>query len=183
MKEYVKTTAVLIALAVYALGCGQYEEGSTDHFIDCVDGCTTEQDEREVIALPGPRGPVGAPGTPGETGATGPEGARGEDGVLTDEQLETIAELEAKNEEQDMRLEAIEAILAEDDDISISAILDPCGDKVGAVDEVLFALSDGSVVAWYKGVGQVVLAEDVVYRTTDSQKCYFKIVNGEMVEL
>jgi hypothetical protein len=54
-------------------------------------------------------------------------------------------------------------------------VVDPCGDNLNQVDEVLLIFPDKSVLAWYQGVGFVVLTPGVTYQTTDSQRCIFKI--------
>lgn len=54
-------------------------------------------------------------------------------------------------------------------------VVDPCGDLVGQVDEVLLVFPDNSVLAWYQGVGFVVLAHNTTYQTTDGQSCVFQV--------
>ncbi len=61
-------------------------------------------------------------------------------------------------------------------------IVDPCGDGQGH-DEVLIILNDGRVLAWYVNLGFTILNENVNYQTTDAQKCKFKVVAGQIVEL
>lgn len=71
-----------------------------------------------------------------------------------------------------------------DSNFFIVEVHDPCGDKPGHPDEVILELEDGSFVAWYKNLGLSVLDKNVHYRTTDKQKCDFKIdSNGNIVEL
>jgi len=60
-------------------------------------------------------------------------------------------------------------------------IIDPCGDGPG-VDEVVMVFGDGTVLAWYLNVGFSVLQEGVRYQTTDSQKCQFSVVAGEVID-
>lgn len=58
-------------------------------------------------------------------------------------------------------------------------IVDPCGDMVGQVDEILLVFPDNSVLAWYQAVGFVVLTPGVTYQTTDGQHCVFTVdANG-----
>lgn len=63
---------------------------------------------------------------------------------------------------------------------SIVSIIDPCGPNNSGVDELLFVLSTGQLVAWYQNVGLVAL-KDGTYRVTDSSGCVFKIINGQYV--
>jgi hypothetical protein len=65
---------------------------------------------------------------------------------------------------------------------SVVKTFDPCGDGPG-IDEIILLLNDNSAVAWYKNKGLVVLEENKTYQTTDSQKCKFEIINGEVIEL
>lgn len=58
---------------------------------------------------------------------------------------------------------------------SIVQIVDPCGDDPGEVDEVLLVMHNGTVLAWFKNVGLVVLQPGASYQTTDKQKCNFSI--------
>lgn len=60
---------------------------------------------------------------------------------------------------------------------SIVRIIDPCGPNNSGVDELLFVLSTGEIVAWYQNVGLVAL-KDGNYVVTDGSKCRFKILNG-----
>lgn len=70
---------------------------------------------------------------------------------------------------------------------SIVAVLDPCGDTAGVVDEVLLKLSNGQVLASFsdkangKNTRFSILSENVTYQTTDGSNCTFKIVNGAVV--
>lgn len=60
-------------------------------------------------------------------------------------------------------------------------VIDPCGDVLNQVDEVLLIFPDKSVLAWYQGVGFVVLTPGVQYQTTDNQRCLFNIdANGNV---
>jgi hypothetical protein len=61
-------------------------------------------------------------------------------------------------------------------------IVDPCGDGPGH-DEILIKLDDGSFLAWYVDLGLSVLHEGTTYMTTDSQRCKFKILDGQVFEL
>lgn len=56
----------------------------------------------------------------------------------------------------------------------ILRVVDPCGPST-APDEILIVLSDFTVIAWYQSVGLSVLTPHVVYQTTDSQACRFKV--------
>ena len=61
-------------------------------------------------------------------------------------------------------------------------IVDPCGDGPGA-DEVVLVFESGEILAWYKNLGLSELQEGLTYVTTDQQKCKFKVLAGEVVEL
>ncbi len=67
-------------------------------------------------------------------------------------------------------------------DGTLLEIVDPCGDGPGH-DEILIKLDDGSYLAWYVDLGLTVLEEGVSYRTTDAQRCKFKILGGQVLEL
>ena len=54
-------------------------------------------------------------------------------------------------------------------------VADPCGDNLNQVDEVLLFFPDNTVIAWYLGVGMVVLTPNVMYQTTDNQHCKFSV--------
>ena len=61
-------------------------------------------------------------------------------------------------------------------------IVDPCGDFVGQVDEILLIFPDNTAVAWYVNVGMVALTPNTQYQTTDGQQCRFKVdLNGNVV--
>lgn len=76
----------------------------------------------------------------------------------------------------------VDGIDGRDGNDSVYRIIDPCGDSMG-VDEILFVLVSGEIVAWYEGVGLVVLKPGI-YRTTDDQLCQFEItVDNEYREL
>lgn len=62
-------------------------------------------------------------------------------------------------------------------------LYDPCGDDPNKPDEVVMIFADGTILAWYLNLGFSVLQEGVTYQTTDSQKCKFKVVSGQVVEL
>lgn len=66
----------------------------------------------------------------------------------------------------------------------IVAIIDPCGDNPGKVDEIIFEMADGSYTAWYSGLGLFVLEPGQTYQTTDNQLCKFEITtDGEFNEI
>lgn len=58
-------------------------------------------------------------------------------------------------------------------------IVDPCGNGPGH-DEIGFVFETGEFVFWYKDLGLAVLSQNVSYVTTDSQRCVFRIVDGEL---
>lgn len=63
-------------------------------------------------------------------------------------------------------------------DSNVVEIIDPCGPS-GGFDEVLLVLADGSIVAYFSGVGGflTVLTCDQNYITTDNQACPFLLDN------
>lgn len=54
-------------------------------------------------------------------------------------------------------------------------VIDPCGDMVASVDEILLVFPDGRVLAWYQNVGLTLLTPGTVYQTTDAQACVFTV--------
>lgn len=63
-------------------------------------------------------------------------------------------------------------------DTSVVEIIDPCGPS-GGFDEILLALADGSIVAYFAGVSGflTVLKCGRSYVTTDAEACSFKLDN------
>jgi len=60
-------------------------------------------------------------------------------------------------------------------------IVDPCGDDEGRMDEVLLVFDDGTILAWLKRTGLIVLTPGN-YVTTDKQLCFFEITtDGEIL--
>lgn len=106
----------------------------------------------------GPQGEKGDKGDKGDTGDVGPQGPQGEVGATGPQGLPGV-----------------------DGEDAIIEVIDPCGDKPGHVDEVLFRLSNGDIAAWYEDVGLVILEKNVKYKTTDEQECKFKINNAGAV--
>jgi len=86
----------------------------------------------------------GSDGKDGQDGTDGEDGMDGEDGQDGEDGTDGIVEL-----------------------------IDPCGNGPG-FDEVLFRLSSGALVAWYKNLGLAVLTPGT-YRTTDKQRCTFTV--------
>lgn len=95
-------------------------------------------------------GGKGDAGDTGQAGPTGPVGPRGEAG---------------------------DTIVGPAGADAIIEVIDPCGPNPDGPDEVLFRLSSGEIVAWYKNLGLSVLG-DGNYITTDNQRCYFSIHNN-----
>jgi len=63
-------------------------------------------------------------------------------------------------------------------------IIDPCGDKPGAYDEVLVRIDDGRLVAYFESGGTrflTILLQNVTYQTTDSQACVFHLDSNNQV--
>ena len=65
---------------------------------------------------------------------------------------------------------------------TILEIVDPCGDGPG-VDEVVLIFEGSLFIAWYKNVGMTVLEPYTTYRTTDQQKCEFRLNSDGLEEL
>lgn len=106
---------------------------------------------------PGMNGTPGVPGAPGNPGRDGLDGIPGTDGINGIDGVNGINGIQF-------------------------SIVDPCGDGVGP-DEVLLIMDDGRVLAWYLNVGLSLLSPNTTYRTTDTQMCYFMVVDGEVEEL
>lgn len=123
----------------------------------------------------GESGDRGVPGQQGEAGIAGRDGSPGKDGA---DGLDGATGAQGEAGERGPRGPRGKRGLPGAD--SIVEVIDPCGDNPGEVDEVLFKMGDGSVTAWYSGVGLVVLAPNTWYQTTDSQQCVFRIVDGEI---
>ncbi len=67
---------------------------------------------------------------------------------------------------------------------NIVKVIDPCGDGVG-FDEILLQLADGTIIAYFESGGDRHLSVLGVgsYRTTDKQKCFFKVdANGNVLD-
>lgn len=66
----------------------------------------------------------------------------------------------------------------------ILKVVDPCGPSATTPDEILIVLNDFTVIAWYQSLGLSVLEPHIEYRTTDHQKCKFKVDEfGNVIEL
>lgn len=73
-------------------------------------------------------------------------------------------------------------------DIKLEEIIDPCGDYPGHHDEVILKMTSGEYLAYFEVGGSrflSILEKGVNYRTTDKQKCIFRInaSNNELEEL
>lgn len=66
----------------------------------------------------------------------------------------------------------------------VAEVIDPCGDNVGQFDEVIIKLHDGTFIAYFESGGKRFLSvlDDGSYRTTDRQRCSFRISNGELID-
>lgn len=66
---------------------------------------------------------------------------------------------------------------------NITDIIDPCGDKVNAFDEVILKTSSGKLIAFFESGSKRFLSilTDGNYQTTDAQKCNFSVSNGEIL--
>ena len=69
---------------------------------------------------------------------------------------------------------------------SIIEIIDPCGPS-GGFDEILLRLSDNRLLAYFEdgeGNRHLVIIPPGTYRTTDAQRCLFKVTEDmEVIEL
>lgn len=113
-----------------------------------------------VTIYNGPKGDTGEQGIPGVKGDTGETGGQGPQG--------------------DTGPQGEPGLPGQNGTDAIIEIIDPCGPSSSDVDELLFRLSTGELVAWYKNVGLVALSNGN-YVTTDQQKCYFTISNGQIL--
>lgn len=68
---------------------------------------------------------------------------------------------------------------------NVIGYLDPCGDKVNSYDEIILKTTQGEFIAYFEQNGTrflTKLEKNVLYQTTDSQACVFKINNeGNLV--
>ena len=69
---------------------------------------------------------------------------------------------------------------------TIDFVIDPCGDHPNHYDEVVLKLSSGEYLAYFEASGRrflTVLEQNVIYETTDKQKCRFYInSNNNLVD-
>lgn len=79
---------------------------------------------------------------------------------------------------EDVVQDLVSRVVVLESNEAIVEIIDPCGDSNG-VDEVLFVLSSGEVVAWYQNLGLAIL-NNGSYVTTDNQACNFTVNNGNV---
>lgn len=138
-----------------------------DQIISCPDGT------KYTFPIPaiGAQGPMGTSGEPGSSCSV-----VGNQIQCTDGTFYTIPS--AKDGINGVNgTNGINGTNGKDGKDAIVSIIDPCGVNSGGVDELLFVLSTGQIVAWYQNVGLVAL-KDGTYRTTDSQSCVFKIISG-----
>jgi uncharacterized Ntn-hydrolase superfamily protein len=68
--------------------------------------------------------------------------------------------------------------------VTVSNIIDPCGDDVGYFDEMVLQLSDGTFVAYFENGNDrfITTLPNGNYRTTDHDNCSFSIVDGVLVD-
>lgn len=134
-------------------------EGS---LIRCPDGSTSLIENGDDGAQ-GPQGVAGQDGATGPQGVPGPQGSPGPQG-------------QAGNDGQD-GAQGAAGIAGPPGPASIMDVVDPCGDKPGVHDEVLFRLPSGDLAALYY-TGQyafLAILSPGSYVTTDAQKCYFTV--------
>ena len=102
-------------------------------------------------------------------------------------ELEELGQLVDGNKNDIDRLEQeinnnLARIIELEDDITVVEMIDPCGPSQFAYDEVLFKLSDGSIIAYFENGNNRFLTKipDGDYRTTDQQRCFFSVDDGEV---
>lgn len=133
-------------------------------------GAAGKDGEPGATGATGPQGNDGAAGPKGDKGDTGPQGDKGDKGDTGD--------VGPQGPQGEVGATGPQGLPGVDGEDAIIEVIDPCGDKPGHVDEVLFRLANGDIAAWYKNVGLVILEKNVKYQTTDKQKCKFKINNA-----
>lgn len=64
--------------------------------------------------------------------------------------------------------------------LSVTQIIDPCGDNAGQFDEVLLVMSNGDIIGYFEQGSKRFLSvlPNGNYRTTDTQACNFTVNNG-----
>lgn len=108
---------------------------------------------------------------------------------LRDALNQLIAYAESLGANQEIMQTSIENLQADLSEAQLGShvvgIIDPCGDDPNHLDEVLFEMASGQLVAYFRASGNeqflTVLANDN-YVTTDYQRCAFSVVNGEYQE-
>jgi hypothetical protein len=92
---------------------------------------------------------------------------------LNDRLAELEIELETVNQQVKILNEA---------GMTVTEVINPCGDQVGQYDEVLIKLSSGQVVAFFEHGDKRFLSilDNGTYRTTDQQGCLFNINDGQI---
>jgi len=160
-----------LTLITLTVGCGQSDLDSAEKY-----AVTRAEVARNYVYTRGPENIIhgdqdrSQDGVAGDTGATGSQGERGDTGAT--------GATGTRGESGDNGLDGLDGLDGTD---GILSVVDPCGDGQGPDEVVIF--TDSGVLAWYKNVGLSVLVENVTYRTTDKQKCIFRIENGVLVEL
>lgn len=178
--------------------------------IEVSNGCLTVQTESGVvIRCPGQQDVVVSNGTPGPQGSPGPKGNDGlsvvslttttttckSGGVTTF--LATDQNSSGKLEfDKDTNISSFTVCNGDKGEPSPTptpskytpvAVIDPCGDKPGVIDEVLLRLNDGSILASVsdKANGQntrFAILPPNNYMTTDGSNCYFTITtSGDVI--
>jgi len=76
-------------------------------------------------------------------------------------------------------------IVKVESNLTVSEVIDPCGDYSNHFDEVLLVMSDGSIVAYFDSGNKrfLTILQDGIYRTTDKQSCRFEIEDGKYKEI
>lgn len=175
----------LLLTVLLLTGCGAYEQKGC--YLKGKNCASTKQGEpgKDGESVTGPAGQstVGTPGRDGES-VVGPRGERGESVTgaqgIPGESIVGPAGRDGRDGD------SIIGPRGETGDVgpvgpagndAIIEVIDPCGPNPDGPDEVLFRLSSGEIVAWYKNLGLSVLG-DGSYITTDNQRCYFSIHNN-----
>jgi hypothetical protein len=167
-------TVVGMLVALCVVGCGDANPFADEDVrivrgINGVDGERGPVGERgETVVGPkgergesivGPRGERGEVGPVGPTGEAviGPQGERGPSGV--------------------------DGVDGKD---ANSTVIDPCGDTVGIIDEVLLVMPDNKILGSFSDTVEgrntrFVLIPDGTYMTTDGSSCVFTVREGKVL--
>ncbi len=140
----------LLILLISTVTCGRYTP--TDNCIIWGEGCPPEQ-----------AGPTGQDGSPGKDGINGVDGKDGRDGT--------------NGQDGANGKDGISPVLPSS---SVVAVIDPCGDSPGRVDEVILRLADNSLLSLFADSSsgtnpRLGILTPGTYQTTDGSGCRFTV--------